>query len=100
MDGALAELPEQPVVAGALGVGLDPVGVEQQLLPAGPVVPPGAPGGDSQGGPAIRDAKVAEIDVAGPTAVVGDQRVRRAGVTMADDELSSRREIVDLGERA
>jgi hypothetical protein len=57
----LAELPEQAVVvADALGVGSDPVGVEQQMRPAGPVVLPGAPGGDGQVGPAVRDCEVAE----------------------------------------
>ena len=60
----LAEFPEQPVVTGALCVRLDPVGVEQQLLPAGSVVPPGTPRGNGQIGPAVSDPKVAEVDMA------------------------------------
>jgi hypothetical protein len=38
-----AEVPEQPVVAGPLGIRADAVSVEQETVPAGAVVPLGAP---------------------------------------------------------
>ena len=59
----------------ARGVGLDAVGRQQPALPAGPVVPAGAPGRDGEVGPAVGHAQRAEVDVPRPAAVVLDQRV-------------------------
>jgi hypothetical protein len=45
-----------------------------------------APGGDSEVGPPVTGAEVAEINVAGAIAVLVEERVGGAGVAVADDE--------------
>src|SRR4051812_39139615 len=75
-----AEIPEHPVPGGADRVGVDAVGVEQEALPAGAVVPHGTPGGDGEVGPAVGDPEGPQVDVPGATAVIGEQGVRRTGV--------------------
>ena len=65
-----AEVPEQAVVRGPFRVGVDAVRVQQGALPAGSVVPLGAPGGDREVGPPIGHPELSEVDVAGAAAVL------------------------------
>jgi hypothetical protein len=74
-----------------VGIGVDAVGVEEGILPPGPIVPGRAPGRDRKVGPAIGGSKGAQIDVGGPAAVVVQEGVGGAGVPMTDDELVDRR---------
>jgi predicted kinase len=53
------EVPEQAVVGDAFGIRIDAVGVEQDRIPAGAVVPLGAPGGHGEVGPAIGEPQLA-----------------------------------------
>lgn len=64
-------------------VGGDAIRVEEGVLPAWPVVPLGAPGGNGEVGSAVGHAERSEIHVAGPPAVVIDDRVRSAYVAVA-----------------
>src|ERR1022692_968648 len=84
---------EQPIITGAVWIRGNPVGVEQGRLPAGAVVPRRAPGRDGQICPAVGHAERSEIDMAGPPAVVGEQDVRCAAITMADDQPIDRRSV-------
>src|SRR5215472_12629641 len=83
----LPKVPQKAVIRRPLRIWLDAVRVEHQRIPPGPVVPPGAPGSDGQVRPPVPDAEAAEVDVPRPAAVGADERVWRAGVTMADHEL-------------
>src|ERR1039457_118014 len=81
-----AEVPEQAVIPGAVGVWPYTVGVEQQALPAGAVVPFGGPSSDRQVCPPVGDAELTEVNVPRPAAIVGQQSVRCAAVAVADDQ--------------
>ena len=53
-------------------------------------VPVEAERGDREVRPAVADRQVAEVDVAGPRAVVGDEGVRGAGVAVDEDRVVDR----------
>jgi hypothetical protein len=89
--GGLGTSSEQAVVPGPLGVRRNAVCARRQALPAGTIVQFGAPGGDPQVSPPVSDAQLAEINVRGPAAVIGQQGVRRAAVAVADDQPVGRR---------
>ncbi|MFE3905679.1 hypothetical protein ACFXPY_36745 [Streptomyces sp. NPDC059153] len=88
------------VVRDPLRAGADSVGFEQWSLPARAAVPPCAPGGDGEVGPAVGDAEGAEVDVADAGAVVAAQDVGRAGATVADDESADGRDVSERVECA
>ena len=81
--GPLAEFPEQPVVAGPFCVWLDPIGLEQQLLPAGQFhsVLHVATAGSARRSATPRSPRSTWPD----HRPLYDQRVSCAGVTVADD---------------
>lgn len=74
--GSGLQVPERPVVGDAFLVGVDAVGVEQLALVAFAEIPFDTHRRDREVGPTVAHGEVAEIDVAGPLAGVGGQRVR------------------------
>ncbi len=94
-----AKIPEQSVVRHPLQIRLDAIPVEQQLFPAGPVVPHGAPGRNGEVGPPVGDPESAEVDMTGPPAVVGEEGVGGASVAVTDDRHIRRRDVFGLRQR-
>ena len=90
-------VPERPVVTDARLVSLDPVGLEEERLPPVAEVPVQAHAADGEVRPAVGDPEGAEVDVARPAAVVADDRVRCARVTVADDEVVAARRARSTG---
>jgi len=77
-------MPQVPVVANSLFVGLDPVGIEDLGVVALPEVPVEAQRRNGRVGPPVADCEVAEIDVSDPLTRFGNERVRGTCVAVDD----------------
>jgi hypothetical protein len=91
---------EQAVVAGPVRIGSDAVRLQQPTLPGGAVVPARAPGRHGQVRPPVGDAERTQIDMPAEPAVVADQRVRRAGIAVTDDQPVERRRLGQQRQRS
>src|SRR5580700_5929362 len=93
-----AEVPEQAVVRNPSRFGFDAVRVQEELLESLAVIPNSAPSGHCEVRPTIRGTQSSEIGVSGAPSVVANERVGRAGVSMADNPPVHRRDQPYLDE--
>lgn len=86
-------MPQRPVVLDPFVISFDFIYVEQFVLVPFAEVPVETQRSNRQVRPAVADRHVAEVDVPGPLALHGDQRVRRASVAVDEHRGIHRRSL-------